>query len=519
LIHKRKRSEDEYYSGSEEEEEEEVEDSINQEPENEAVIDSKNKIPGSVSKQDFILFDQKEKKSNKENQRLLGSFGIENLALFFIKFRVDRDSISDPLNQQLIHQCYNFLVMYVKDNFQNQVKVHNNLEIFLKDLDKNSLICLLIYEMFKGNKKFLTLNVTKILRVIILSAEEAALHSSKKCLYLKLLEVFCKFEDKLVRPNQQEIVVNFTRDVSKNNLIYLFSAEGLPHLVRLLQACLKKDDVPAKAAEEGAELVDLLQTAEASSQSANMSIEVFNVMVCLNLMSVCCEGKSDMAEIKCQNDIVNVQTALTLYQNAGKLWPFKSTVLKYIMHCYLDSGNEQLFSRQHNPKNIESLLAIIELIKDDMVVILDEWNKQENDCRIIFPDGFRSSFLKESKIHALGCVTSFFKAFLRNKKVESTVGIDMFPVYHEITIKIARMYYLTPNVTFKNNAMDVLQFINTSEKYSHLLQNVQHPANQNIYVESKKKGSGGSMDVETGQKTTMLSTSLVQLAYSEDMIM
>jgi hypothetical protein len=30
-----------------------------------------------------------------------------------------------------------------------------------------------------------------------------------------------------------------------------------------------------------------------------MSIEVFNVMVCLNLMSVCCEGKSDMAEIRC----------------------------------------------------------------------------------------------------------------------------------------------------------------------------------------------------------------------------
>jgi hypothetical protein len=78
-----------------------------------------------------------------------------------------------------------------------------------------------------------------------------------------------------------------------------------------------------------------------------------------------------------------------------------------------------------------------------MVVILDEWNKQESDCRIIFPDGCRSSFLKESKIHALGNVTMFFKAFLRNKKVEATVGIDMFPVYHEITIKIARMYYLT----------------------------------------------------------------------------
>lgn len=123
---------------------------------------------------------------------------------------------------------------YVKDNFQNQIKVHDYLEIFLRDIEKNPLICLLINELFKDNKRFLTLNVSKILRQIILSAEEASLSSSKKALYLKLLEVFCKFEDKLVRPNQQEIVINFTRDISKNNLIYLFSNEGLPHLSRMI---------------------------------------------------------------------------------------------------------------------------------------------------------------------------------------------------------------------------------------------------------------------------------------------
>lgn len=48
---------------------------------------------------------------------------------------------------------------YVRQNFQNQVKVHDNLEIFLRDIDKNPQICLLLYEMFKDNKKFLTLNV------------------------------------------------------------------------------------------------------------------------------------------------------------------------------------------------------------------------------------------------------------------------------------------------------------------------------------------------------------------------
>ena len=52
-----------------------------------------------VDKKDFLLFNKKEKASNKENQRLLGSFGIENLAMFFIKYRVDRNSINDPFYQ------------------------------------------------------------------------------------------------------------------------------------------------------------------------------------------------------------------------------------------------------------------------------------------------------------------------------------------------------------------------------------------------------------------------------------
>lgn len=95
--------------------------------------------------------------------------------MFFIKYRVDRNSVNDPVYQQLIHQCYHFLVMYVRDNLQNQIKVHDNLEIFLRDIDKNPLICLLLYELFKDNKRFLTLNVSKILRQIILSAEEASL--------------------------------------------------------------------------------------------------------------------------------------------------------------------------------------------------------------------------------------------------------------------------------------------------------------------------------------------------------
>jgi len=52
-----------------------------------------------VNQRDFILFDQKDRQQNREHQRLLGTFGIENLAMFFIKYRVDRNSVNDPFYQ------------------------------------------------------------------------------------------------------------------------------------------------------------------------------------------------------------------------------------------------------------------------------------------------------------------------------------------------------------------------------------------------------------------------------------
>ena len=37
--------------------------------------------------------------------------------MFFIKYRVDRNVVDDPFYLELIHQCYDFLVNYVRNNF------------------------------------------------------------------------------------------------------------------------------------------------------------------------------------------------------------------------------------------------------------------------------------------------------------------------------------------------------------------------------------------------------------------
>ena len=107
------------------------------------------------------------------------------------------------------------------------------------------------------------------------------------------------------------------------------------------------------------------------------------------------------------------------------------------------------------------------------------------------------------KIFALDSVCHFFKQFLRNKRIE--LAFDMFPVYHDIISRIAKMYYETNNEFFRENAMDILSFVNTSEKYARLLENVQHPANENIYIESKRMAAAKGEDSAgggSGQKSS-----------------
>jgi len=59
---------------------------------------------------------------------------------------------------------------------------------------------------------------------------------------------------------------------------------------------------------------------------------------------------------------------------------------------------------------------------------------------------------------------------IKNKKID--IGMDMYPTFHTITVKIAKLYYETKSEALKDNAMGVLVFVNNSEKYSHLLENV-----------------------------------------------
>ena len=73
-----------------------------------------------------------------------------------------------------------------------------------------------------------------------------------------------------------------------------------------------------------------MKTEAFSEQRAKVTMEIFNIIVCLNLMSMCCEGKSDVAENRCQTEILNMPTALHLSKIGGRLGPFKCSIIRYV---------------------------------------------------------------------------------------------------------------------------------------------------------------------------------------------
>lgn len=139
---------------------------------------------------------------NKENQRLMRSFDMDEFSTYFISYRTEEKDAQQAEHVSFMKQCYRFLIKFVRGNMQNQQKLRENLEDYLKDVEKHSLAILLVYEIFKDNKKFLNLNASKILKFIVNAAEKAEMTDSRKGSLYQLLTAFCRYKEKLVRSNQ-----------------------------------------------------------------------------------------------------------------------------------------------------------------------------------------------------------------------------------------------------------------------------------------------------------------------------
>ena len=59
----------------------------------------------------------------------------------------------------------------------------------------------------------------------------------------------------------------------------------------------------------------------------------------MKLITLCCDGKSDYAEQKCKESILDFKVAANIIKMCGDVWPLKIAVFDYIINAYMDSND------------------------------------------------------------------------------------------------------------------------------------------------------------------------------------
>jgi len=154
--------------------------------------------------EEYIVFNKMAFKENPENQRIIKNLGIVAEIISILTHRVTQQVSESEYYLKLIKQCYLFLIRFVRRSFQNQLTLYEQVDVFMKDIDRHPLSVYLIMEVFKDsaqNKQFLTLNTSKIIKQILTAAEAALNNAEFKASLYRVLQGFCKFQGKLIRQN------------------------------------------------------------------------------------------------------------------------------------------------------------------------------------------------------------------------------------------------------------------------------------------------------------------------------
>ena len=70
---------------------------------------------------------------------------------------------------------------------------------------------------------------------------------------------------------------------------------------------------------------------------------IMNLISCVELLGLCCEGKSDLAEEKCQTEVMTLENSFNIIKACDYFWPLKKCFLDYVWQCFLDSNSKKIF--------------------------------------------------------------------------------------------------------------------------------------------------------------------------------
>jgi len=162
-------------------------------------------------------------------------------------------------------------------------------------------------------------------------------------------------------------------------------------------------------------------------------------MALVELLSLCCEGKSDKAEEKCQKELMTLENSTSIIKACGDFWPMKRTMVNYVWQCFLDSNSKTIFIEPYHI-NIDYIWELAEILLGDATIIVGEMNKQINLEKLVkYPYKPVVTLREEGVLYLVESILPFFKYLLKRKDIY--IEEDKEHIIAGLTAQAVGFYY------------------------------------------------------------------------------
>lgn len=247
-------------------------------------------------------------------------------------------------------------------------------------------------------------------------------------------------------------------------------------------------------------------------------------MSCVSLLSLCCEGKSDLAEQKCQTEVITLENAFSIIKSCEYFWPLKRTFVDYVWQCFLDSNSKTIFVEPYE-KNVKIAWQLAEVILNDMINIIDNFNKEsDKEVYVKYPYKRAATLRDESLAFLTDTIFMYFKYLMKRKDIQ--IDLDGEPIITVFTKQVVVFYYQTQDHSAKKKAYNIIGYMYSKANLSRFLDNLKHPMigmhpgaikEQETQMEKKKKSEStqvlDTINLENSE-SSKLSSMLLQMQNS-----
>lgn len=348
-------------------------------------------------------------KPRKHEQRLLRNVGVHTIVLDLLQVPYDE---KDTKMHDLMRLSHEFLQHFMLGNQQNQILLHNQLDMFLNPgILEAETVC----SIFKDNVALCNEVNEKVVQHFVHCIEIHGRHVE----YLKFLQTIVKAENQFIR-KCQDMVMQELINAGEDVLVFYNDKSSFNQFITMMQqkaAGTLSDDGPLK-----------------------YHVELVKLLAC------CTMGKNVYTEIKC-NSLLTLEDIIAMISHPDCLPDIKIAYVDFLSHCYIDTEVEmkEIYSSHHMWHLFENsfLPDINRLITHPVPIVVTDSDNKVNllESSAIKPNANENNDLIQNTtfqnyvIHeVMNCLTTFFNSPFSD---QSTV----LQIHQTIFIQIVQSAY------------------------------------------------------------------------------